>query len=700
MPVRLPVLVLLLAVCAALPVSADEGMWTFDNPPLQQIKQRYGFEVTQEWLDHVRLAAVRFMDGGSGAFVSPSGLVVTNHHVAMGQLQKMSSPDKDYVADGFYAATRAEEIRCPDLEVNVLVAMENVTERVLAAITEGMNEEQALKARDAERAAIEKQSLAATGLRSDVISLYQGGEYWLYRYRRYTDIRLVMAPEEQAAFFGGDHDNFTYPRYALDVAFFRVYENEQPLVVEHYLRWNPNGPDRDELVFIAGNPASTSRMLTMAQLALLRDRTYPVTLEVIDHTMEVLQAYAARGDEELRQATVYLRGYANSGKARGGMLAALSNPKLMAKRQHAEQELRSRVAADPQLQARYGQAWERIEAVLAEHGERVHQIKLQKRLLDRDAGNLLRIALSLAHHANEIELPDGERLDDYHDSQLEQLRFKLFSPAPIYRDFEELLLAHTLGLLVQHLPPQDRLVQAITALGDPATAAARLVAETRLNDIEVRKQLFAGGRQAVAASDDPLMVLARTLAPLIRANHEWLKKHVESVLTPCGEQIARARFATYGKAVYPDATFTLRLAYGQARGYPMNGTLAPYKTTLFGLYNRAIGFDRSGEFWLPERFWERLDRLDLSTPVNFCSSLDTIGGNSGSPVFNLRAELVGINFDRNIEGLSNTFLHDPERTRNISVHAGYVYEALRKLYDADALAAELVPDTRMTEPKR
>ncbi len=681
----------LAALFCTLPAIADEGMWTFDNPPVEAIREAYGFEITPGWLDHVRLASVRFNDGGSGSFVSPQGLVVTNHHVAVGQLQKMSTEAKDYVTGGFYAGSADQEIPCADLELNVTESMENVTARVLGAVKEGMSSQEALRARKAEMALIRNESLERTGLRSDVVTLYQGGEYRLYRYRKYTDVRLVMAPEKQAAFFGGDWDNFTYPRYNLDFAFFRVYQDGKPLQPSHWFSWSPDGPAENELVFISGNPGRTSRLRTMRALEYYRDSLYPLKLRQIGRTLQLLAEYRARGEEEARRGGVLYFSYSNSRKAYGGMLKALENEQLMAWKGEAEWNLRKAVIEDPEMNKAYGAAWDRVAGIYDNHGIRLHRSAVRELVAGRGAGRLVRIALDIVNYVHEIQLPDADRLDDFHETELEEKLFYLYSPAPVYQDLEALLLADTLKLALEELGPDDPMSKVIIGLGPLDDAAARLISKTALADVAARRALIEGGDEAVTAASDPLISLARQIAPILRDGVEWERREVESVLTPAGEQIARARFAVLGKNAYPDATFTLRLSYGQAKGYPMNGTLAPFKTTLYGMFNRAHAFGNSGEFMLPQRFWDREKKLDLSTPVNFVSSLDTIGGNSGSPVINSRLEQVGINFDRNIEGLSNAFLNDPVHNRCVAVHSAIVLEALRKLYDAAPLADELVP---------
>jgi hypothetical protein len=664
---------------------ADEGMWTFDNPPLKQIKERYGFTPTQAWLDHVRLSSLRFNDGGSGSFVSPHGLVLTNHHVALGQLQKVSSPQKDYVTDGFYARTPVEELKCPDLEVNQLVSVEDVTRRVQGAVKPGMSDEAALKARKAEIAKIEKESTDKTGLRSDVISLYQGSEYWLYRYKKYTDLRLVFAPEQQIAFFGGDPDNFTYPRYDIDFALFRVYENGQPVDSTNYLKWNAKGAADGDLVFVSGNPGSTARLDTLAQIETLRDYSLPLYLQILRRRLEVAKAYSARGPEEARQATGLIFGIENSIKGITGRYEGLLDKNLIAKKQKEETEFRALVASKPEWQAAYGGAWDDIAQAEAKYREMIKPLRFRSVSWAR----LSALAGAIVRYVAEVKKPDGERLEGFHDSQLDSLRFRLFSPAPIYPQFEETQLAANLAYSREMLGDDDPFVKAVLGGRAPEEVAKEAVAGTKLADPAFRKSLVEGGEAAVEASTDPMIVLARKADPFGREMIKSYENNVESVETPAGEKIGKARFAAYGKAMYPDATFTLRLSYGAVKGYPMNGTIAPPETTLYGLYDRAYSFDLKPPFDLPQRYMEGRSRLDLTTPVDFVSTCDIIGGNSGSPVIDRQGELVGLIFDGNIESLVGDYVYNEENNRAVAVHSAVIIEVLRKLYDAGPLADEL-----------
>jgi len=681
-----PVLLLLIVFASSTPSVADEGMWTFDNPPLKQLKDRYGFTPAQQWLDHIRLSSVRFNDGGSGSFVSPNGLAITNHHVAFGQLQKLSNAQKDYVRDGFYARTQAEELKCTDLELNVLMSMENVTARVQGVVKPGMTEKQALDARKGERARIEKESLDSTHLRSDVVSLYAGGEYWLYRYKKYTDVRLVFAPEQQTAFFGGDPDNFTYPRYDLDFALLRAYENGRPAATKDYLRWNAKGAADGELVFVSGHPGGTERGLTLAQLETQRDLIYPERLARYKRQLQAVRAYAARGPEQARQAADMIFGLENTIKAFTGEYKGMDK-NLFDKKRTEEADLRAKVAGNPGWRRDYGDAWDAIAAATKRRRE---LFKLQQYRSISSGSELAGLARQIVVYVAEIKKPDSERLDGYHDSQLDELKFYLFSPAPIYPEFEEALLTQSLQDSLDQLGPNDSFVMAVLDGRQPAEVAAQTVRGTKLKDPAFRKSLVEGGAAALAASTDPMIVLARKADPYFRDLRKNYEESVESVLTSAGEKIAKARFAIFGKSIYPDATFTLRLTYGTVQGYPMNGTKAPSKTTFYGLYDRAASFDFKPPFNLMPRFIERKDKIDLPTPLNFVASLDIIGGNSGSPVINQNGEFVGIIFDGNIESLTGNFEYIEETNRAVAVHSAAIIEALRKVYDASPLADELI----------
>ncbi|HYN05989.1 MAG TPA: S46 family peptidase [Vicinamibacterales bacterium] len=674
----------------------DEGMWTFDNLPVKVLQEKYGFTPTAEWLDHVRLSSVRFNDGGSGSFVSANGLVLTNHHVAAGQLQKLSTPKRDLLKNGFYAGTRAQELKCPDLELNVLASMENVTERVRAAVKPGQTDAQALEARRGEIAKIEKESLDKTGLRSDVVTLYAGGEYWLYRYQKYTDVRLVFAPEQQAAFFGGDPDNFTYPRYDLDLAVFRVYDKGRTMSSSHYLKWSAKGAAAGDLVFVSGNPGTTDRLKTLSQLEFLRDVLYPISLATIERRLAALRSYAARGAEQARQTSDFVFSLENALKALTGEARGLADPEIFEKKRSDEKSFRAIIDANAEWKAAYGSAWD--DTARAQVRARALYKPFRFRALR--GSSLAGLAFTIVRYAQEIEKPDAQRLDGFHDSQLESLKFGLLSPAPQYPDMDIAVLADSLQQSADELGADDPFIKAALGGKTAAEVARAAIGGSKVGDPALRKSLVEGGKAAVMASTDPLIALARNVEPIIRETGKSFEDEVESIEATAGEKLGRARFAAYGTSVYPDATFTPRLTFGSVRGYPMNGTQAPPVTTFYGLYDRAQSFGMKPPYNLPARFTERRARLTLSTPLNFVSDCDIIGGNSGSPVINRAGELVGLIFDGNIESLIGNVVYNGNANRAVAVHSAGMIEALRKLYDAGALADELQGVRKPTKPVR
>jgi len=669
--------------CSAIP--ADEGMWTFDNPPLKQLQEKYNFTPTQQWLDHLRLSCVRLNDGGSGSFVSPHGLLLTNHHVALGQLQKNSSAEHDYVRDGFYAATPVQEMKSPDLEVNVLVSTENVTDRVHAAVRSAKDAEEEFAKRKAVIADIERESTEKTGLRSDVVTLYSGGEYWLYRYKKYTDVRLVFAVEQQIAFYGGDPDNFTYPRYDLDMALFRVYENGKPIDSRDYLKWNPKGAEDGDLVFVSGHPGASERLNTYSQLVTLRDVALPSYIERLKGRIATLRDYNARGPEQSRQTTALLLGLTNSLKVFEGRHDGLVDKNLMEKKRKEEEGFRSKLDANPDWKKEYGNAWTMEDEALAKE-----RLRLKEQVFRSTDSQLSALAVQIVTYVAEVKKPDGVRLPGFHDSQLDSLGHQLFSPAPIYPELEIARMTGALQLDVKELGPGDAFLKAVLEDRTPQDAASYLVSGTKVGDPGFRKSLIEGGQAAVDASTDPMIAMARRIDPIRREQIKWFEDNVDSVEQRAGELLGRARFAVYGTNLYPDATFTLRLSYGQVMGYPMNGTVAPYKTTFYGLYDRAASFDYQVPFDLPKRYVDGRGKLDLTTPFNFVTTNDIIGGNSGSPVVNRDGDIVGLIFDGNIESLVGDFVYDSYQNRAVAVHTGGMTEAMKKLYGAQKLADELL----------
>jgi hypothetical protein len=670
----------------ALSTSADEGMWLFNNPPREQLKEKYGFTVTDQWLEHVQKSSIRFNNGGSGSFVSPEGLIMSNHHVGADCLHKLSTKENDYLRDGFHARSRKDELRCHDLELNVLMNIEDVTDRVNAAVKPDLAPEEAFLARRAVIASIEKESFEKTGLRSDVVTLYQGGQYHLYQFKRYTDIRLVWAPELGIAFFGGDPDNFEYPRYVLDVCFFRAYENGQPASTTHYLQWSKAGAQEDELVLVSGHPGRTSRLLTISEIEYVRDQRLPYALRRLNDLEVALSVYSARSAENARRAKDDLFGVQNSRKAQNGELAGLLDPELMARKRKQERQLREFVASRPELREALN-AWDQIEQaqqVIARHANMFN-------LLEGGQGfqsTLFGIARTLLRAAEERAKPNQERLREFGEAGLASLEFGLFSDEPIYPDYEQLKLANSLTWLTTQLGYPNPLVQQVLDGQSPRERAAQLVRGTKVQDMAFRKKLYERGKEAVDAAKDPMIELARLIDQEARAARKVVEAQNETK-QQAHARIGRARFALHGADMYPDATFTLRLAYGVVKGYQEQGERVPFQTVFAGLYERAAEHNNRPPFDLPPLWEERKDRLDLETPFNFVSTPDITGGNSGSPVINRNAEIVGIIFDGNIHSLALDFLYTEEQARAISVDSRGIMEALRKVYDATELVEEL-----------
>lgn len=667
---------------------ADEGMWTFNNVPRAEIKKKYGFEVTDEWLNKVRLASVRFNNGGSGSFVSPNGLVLTNYHIVENIVSEVSTPQRDLAKEGFVAKTRAEEIKAPSLELNVLQSIEDVTARVNGAVKAGTTDAEAFAARRAEIAAIEAESLKATGLRSDVVTLYQGGQYNLYRYKKYTDVRLVFVPEFQAAFFGGDPDNFNFPRFNIDMALMRVYENDQPVRSENYFKWSTAGAKEGSLVFVTGNPGSTSRLNTVAHLEELRDTSIPIIIRLLERREAMLKKYMSMGEEQTRQAQNELNSVQNSLKVYRGQLAGLKDPSLLARKTKEEQALRKSIAANPERQKMYGDAW---DAIAKAHETYPSYIR-DRRIFEQSGGfnsTLFNFARTLVRLAAENEKPNAERLPEYTDARRASLELSLYSPAPIHEDFEKLKLADSLAFMVELLGADNALAKEVLAGKSPEARANELITGTKLKDPAYRKELAKGGKAAIEASTDPMIVVARLIDPKAREVRKRYESEVTGVERSNYAKIARALFETEGTKLYPDATFTLRLSYGAVEGYTENGKKIPPFTTLGGLYARADAFKHKFPYVLPPRWMEKKKDVNADTPFNFVSTNDIIGGNSGSPTINQNGELVGLIFDGNIQSLVGDFMYDGSVNRAISVDSRGMLEILKKVFNANEIAAEL-----------
>jgi len=681
---RLLIIGLILVLATPLAV-ADEGMWLYNAFPKERVQKQYGFLPTQEWLDHLRLSSVRFNNGGSGSFVSADGLAFTNHHVGADCIGKLSTSGTDYMKTGFYAKTEAEEAKCPDLELNVLVGVDDVTAKVKPVATPAMSAADAGQAQRSAMSAIEKDCATATGLRCDVVTLYSGEVYNLYKYKKYTDVRLVFAPEFDTAFFGGDPDNFTYPRYDLDITFFRVYENDKPVHLDHYLQWSKVGVKDGDLIFVSGNPGGTDRLKTTAQLLFLKNVDYPSRLANYKRRIDMFEKFSAESAENARIAQESIFGYQNSQKAIKGEYEGLQDVAVMSQMNTAEHE---REKAYMEKHPGELNPWEEISNAMKTNREIYDPLTYVERMRGF-SGDLAMHARVLVRAAEEKPKPNGDRLREYRDSALPSLEQRLFSTAPIYKTFETANLALALTQMREALGPEDSAVKASLDGKSPEEAARAVIGGTKLDDVAVRRQLYAGGKAAVDASTDPLIVLLRNVDPEARAVRKRFDDEVDSVVRRDGATIARARFAQTGFTQPPDATFTLRLSYGAVKGYEENGKKIPYFTTFAGAFEHAEEHGNKPPFNLAASWLKMKSKLNLQTPLNFVSTADIIGGNSGSPTVNKAGEVVGIIFDGNIQSLVLDFYYDERQARAVSVDSRGIIEALRHIYGADALADEL-----------
>ncbi len=683
---RRALLLPLLMAAVAVAAPGHEGMWLFNNLPREQLKKRYDFDPSKAWVENLQKSSIRF-PSGSGSFISPDGLAITNHHVGAGALQKLGTKDRNLLRDGYHARTRKQELKCEAMELNVLQQIIDVTQRVNKAVPPGTPSDKAAELRRAEMSTIEKEAKDRYKLKPQVVTLYRGARYHLYLYKAYTDIRLVFAPEQQIAFFGGDPDNFEYPRYNLDICIFRVYEDDKPIKVKHYLKWAHEAVKEGDLVFVSGHPGRTDRLNTLAHLRELRDVEYPFDLRRYYQAEVLLQSYSDRSDENRRQARDLLFGVQNSRKAVKGMHAALLDPKFLAAKEKDEIRLRAAAENDAKLSGAV-RAWDRVAGAIKVRG----RIYKEHALIEEGRGlrtSLYSIARHLVRAADERAKPNKERLREYTDARLDSLTQVLFSKEPIYDEFEIANLADSMTLTTDTLGHDRPVVQIMLGGKAPEERAAALVRGTKLKDVAERKRLYQGGQKAILASKDPLIVLARAIDPHARAVRKVMDNDVTEVLSQAYGDIARVKFAVDGTRTYPDATFTLRLSYGVVKGYEEAGQKVPYHTLYRGLYQRAAEHHDKPPFDLPPRWVKCKDKLDLEVPFNFVSTNDIIGGNSGSPVVNRAGEFAGIIFDGNIQSLSWRFVFHEDVARSVSVDAQGILEALRKVYEAGELVSEI-----------
>jgi hypothetical protein len=662
---------------------ADEGMWTFDGFPEGAVNTKYGAEVTQAWLDHVRLGTIR-LTNCTASFISPNGMILTNHHCVESCLAELSSKDNNLLERGFQSNANVPERRCSTQLADVLVGMENVTDKISKS-TRGLDDKLANEARkrmltDLEQSCEVASNRSTSGrLKCQAVTLYQGGEYFIYKYKRYDDVRLVFAPEGDIAAFGGDPDNFQFPRWSLDFSILRAYEHGKPAKTPNHFQIDFAGPVSGDLVFVAGHPGTTQRLATRAQLEFERDVSLP---ENLLRSAELRGRYIQFGranpaNRQLVEAP--LNNLENGLKVRRKLLDALHDDALLARKSQDEEALRASGGTDgvdPWAQIASATQRERVlylPYVFIENGQGFNSV-------------LFRYARFLVRAADEREKPNPDRLHEYADGSLPRLEQQLYARIPIYSEAEALTLSFSLQRMREWLGPDHPLVKTLLANDSPDSLAARLVAETKLDDPLVRKQLWEGGKAAIDASRDPMITLARSLDAESRAIRKQFEDEVEAPISAASERIAIKRFKAYGTQVYPDANFTLRLNYGTVQGWVENGASIDPFTHLGRAFDRATGVT---PFKIPDRWMNVKSRLDLETPFCISTNSDIVGGNSGSPLIDTQGRIVGLMFDGNIHSISGDYWFDMAKNRAVALHPAIIREALDKVYGAKDLLKEM-----------